>query len=178
MSLSPDEEMYELLGQSPLIWLQQAEFLKMSASLILDKFNEILPVPQAIPGIREQKVAFVDSFMLLMGLSFENIIKGAHTAKTPSLLIEDRLAVWRRHRKGHGISTLIRLIISVTPEEENLLQRLEEYAFWAGRYPIPTNTTQYSKAQSLRSFIPKRDPALCEKIFEQLASFIRSNATT
>lgn len=178
MSLSPDEEMYELLGQSPRIWLEQAEFLKMSANLILDKLNEILPVPQVFPGIREQRVAFVDSFMLLMGLSFENIIKGAHTAQTPSVLIEDRLAIWRRHRNGHGISTLIKLIIPVTPEEENLLQRLEEYALWAGRYPIPTHPTQYSKAQNLRIFKPKRDPALCEKMFEQLTSFIRSNATT
>jgi hypothetical protein len=179
MRHSNEEEIYELLGQSPLTWLEQAEFLSMSAVLILDKLREILPVPQVYPGVREQKVAFVDSFMLLMGLSFENLIKGVHIAKTPSLSVEDRMKIWKSHRGGHGISTLIKVVARLSSDEENLLKRLEEYAFWAGRYPIPVNTNQYVKSikpQNLRSFT-MQDPALCGTLFERLAAMIRTTTS-
>jgi hypothetical protein len=179
MNHSNEEEIYELLGQSPLTWLEQAEFLRMSAALILEKLREILPIPQVHPGVREQKVAFVDSFMLLMGLSFENLIKGVHIAKTPRLSIENRMKIWKSHRGGHGISTLIKVVAPVSADEENLLTRLEEYAFWAGRYPIPVNTNQYLrsiKPQNLRSFTTQ-DPALCDTLFERLAAMIRTTTS-
>jgi len=179
MSHSNEAAIYELLGQSPLTWLEQAEFLRMSAVLILDKLREVLPVPQVYPGVREQKLAFVDSFMLLMGLSFENLIKGVYIAKTPSVSIEDRIKIWRSHRGGHGISTLIKVVASISSVEENLLKRLEEYAFWAGRYPIPVNTNQYLKSikpHNLRSFTTQ-DPGLCDTLFERLASIIRTTTS-
>jgi hypothetical protein len=34
-----DKEQYELFAQSPMLWLQQAEFLKMSATLVLKKIG-------------------------------------------------------------------------------------------------------------------------------------------
>ena len=116
MSHSNEEGVYELLGQSPLTWLEQAEFLRMSAALILKKLAEILDIPQTYPGVRAQKMAFIDSYMLLMGLSFENLIKGVHILKTPSLSIEDRMKIWKSHRGGHGISTLIKVIASVSSD--------------------------------------------------------------
>jgi hypothetical protein len=179
MSHSNEEEMYELLGQSPLTWLEQAEFLRMSAVLILDKLREVLLVPQVYPGVREQKVTFADSFMLLMGLSFENLIKGVHIAKTPNLPVEDRTKIWRSHRGGHGISTLIKVVARVSSDEESLLKRLEEYAFWAGRYPIPVNTNQYVKSikpQNLHSFT-MQDPTLCDTLFERWAAMIRTTTS-
>jgi hypothetical protein len=147
MNNSNEEKIYELLGQSPLAWLDQAEFLKMSATLILEKLIEIRNIGQAQPGIREQKLAFTQSFMLLMGMSFENLIKGVHIAKTPRLSIEDRIKIWNSYRGGHGISGLIKLVTSTSAKEKNLLRRLEEYAVWAGRYPIPLKPDQYRKAK-------------------------------
>jgi hypothetical protein len=179
MSRSNEEEIYELLGQSPLTWLEQAEFLRMSATLILEKLREILPIPQVYPGIRAQKVAFIQSYLLLMGLSFENLIKGVHIAKIPNLSIENRMKKWKLYRKGHGISTLIKEIASVNSDEENLLKRLEEYAVWAGRYPIPMNTNQYLESiepKNLRSFFTQ-DPALCDALFERLTSIIRNTTS-
>jgi hypothetical protein len=40
--------------------------------------------------------------------------------------------------KGHGIrARLRRLKISLSPEEEKLVRRLEIAVSWAGRYPVP-----------------------------------------
>jgi hypothetical protein len=177
MNQSNESEIYELLGQSPLAWLEQAEFLKMSGVLVLEKLREIRDVPQVRPGIREQKLALTQSFMLLMGLSFENLIKGLHIAQTPGLSIEDRIKIWTSYRGGHGISALIKLATSTNAKEENLLRRLEEYAFWAGRYPIPRNTNQYHSAQKYRTLFPQ-DPALCDTLFERLASMVRMTASS
>jgi hypothetical protein len=138
-----EEDLYELLGQSPSRWLEQAEFLKLSAVQVLEQLEEIIDEGQALPGIREKKLAYVQAFMLLMGLSFENLIKGAHTATTPGLAIADRVMIWKKHRGGHGISSLISLATSINGEERDLLRRLEEYTVWAGRYPIPLKAEIY-----------------------------------
>jgi len=53
---------------------------------------------------------------------------------------------------------------------------LEEYAFWAGRYPIPVNTNQYVKSikpHNLRSFT-MQDPTLCDTLFARVAAMIRT----
>jgi hypothetical protein len=133
------EDLYELLGQDASAWLRQAKFLKMSAALVSEKFGEIHPLSQVQPGIGEQKVAFSQSYMLLMGLSFENLIKGADVAKTPDLSIKDRLKRWNSYSGGHGISKLITLVASTSPKEKHLLRRMEVYVMRAGRYPIPQN---------------------------------------
>jgi hypothetical protein len=172
-----EKDIFELLGQSPSFWLDQAEFLKMSALQILEKVIEIQDIGQAQPGIREQKLAFSQSYMLLMGLSFENLIKGVHTAKTPHLSIDDRMKTWTTYRRGHGIAGLIKLVTSTTAKEDDLLRRLEEYAVWAGRYPIPRNTHQYKSAEEYRTLSLPQDPALCDIIFERLASMIRATAS-
>ena len=147
MDCSSEERIFELFGQSPLAWLEQADCLRMSAELILKKFMEIHPLPQVLPGVRVQMLAFMDSYMLLMGLSFENLIKGVDISKTPNLSTKDRMKKWRVHRGGHGISTLIKDVDSVSSDEEKLLKRLEEYVCWAGRYPIPTNANQYRQSR-------------------------------
>jgi hypothetical protein len=67
MNHTDEEEIYKLLGQDALTWLQQAEFFRMSAVPIWEKLREILDVSQVRHGIREQKLAFTQSFMLLIG---------------------------------------------------------------------------------------------------------------
>ena len=177
MNNSNEEDIYELLGQSPSSWLEQAELLKMSAMLILEKLIEIRDVGQAQPGIREQKLAFTQSYMMLMGLSFEDLIKGVHIVNTPSLSLEGRIKIWTSYRGGHGISGMIKLVTSTTAKEDNLLRRLEEYAVWAGRYPIPRDTHQYQSAEKYRTLSLPQDPALCDTLFERLASMIRTTTS-
>jgi len=174
MDCSSEERIFELFGQSPLAWLEQADCLRMSAELVLAKFVEIHPLPQVLPGVRVQMLAFMDSYMLLMGLSFENLIKGVHISKTPDLSTEQRMKKWGKHRGGHGISTLIKVVDSVTSEEESILKRLEEYVLWAGRYPIPVKVDQYCRSikPENRLFFTTRDPVLCDKLFKRLSAMI------
>src|SRR4051794_30701548 len=94
---------YDTLGRDPLLWLEQAGFLKLSANAILAELKPIYPKPQTLPGVRERKLAFIQSYMLLTGLAFENLIKGILLAKDPSLVTATSIPTMLGHG-GHGIA--------------------------------------------------------------------------
>jgi len=178
MDNSNEERNYEMLAESPLMWLEQAELLKMSAEVILVELLKLTNVSQTFPGVREKKLGYVQSFMLLMGLSFENLIKGTLTALTPTSSIEARLKEWKSYNKGHGIAGLAKTITSLNPDEENLLIRLEIYIVWAGRYSIASTVNQYAKSlqpTNLHTF-KFTDPTLCDSLFSRLSFILKAEA--
>jgi len=81
MSKSIEETNYESLSQKPQNWLQQAKWLKISAEAILSGLNEAAH-SRNLEERHEKKLAFFQSLLMLMGLSFENLIKGMHIAQT------------------------------------------------------------------------------------------------
>jgi hypothetical protein len=164
------EVTFELLGNDPLSWLEEARGLKLSADIIQNELINVLPLSQNLPGIREKKLALVPSYMLLTGFAFENAIKGILVAKNPGLTKDGRLSdsAWKA-RGGHGISTFARDLSSLDPREIDLLQRLEEYIEWAGRYSIPTKANKFVRAvtpQNRRTYY-SNDPDLINKLFEK-----------
>ena len=78
-------------------------------------------------------------------------------------------------RGGHGIADKAREIIasSYTSNEYKLLQRVEEYLFWAGRYPLPKKLKIYNNAEEkkLRS-VCNNDPELIDALFEKLKNIL------
>jgi hypothetical protein len=174
MGITKEEMTYGILIDNPSAWIEQADCLKISAELIWAKFMEIEPLPQTLPGVRVQWLAFMQSYMLLMGLSFENLIKGVHISRTPQLSPEKRMVLWRKYRNGHGIAKMIELIDSVNLEEGNLLKRLEEFTIWAGRYPIPSSSCQYSRSRTPENLlaVTTRDPGLCDGLFKRLSAMV------
>jgi len=176
MAITKEEMTFGLLSDNPSAWLEQAERLRISAELIWAKFMEVEPLPQTLPRVRVQTLAFMQSYMLLMGLSFENLIKGVHISKTPHLSTDKLMELWRKYRKGHGIAKMIELVDSVTLEEENLLKRLEEFTIWAGRYPIPSSLSQYfgSRTPDNLLSVTTRDPGLSDGLFKRLSAMTRT----
>ncbi len=170
-----EESLHELLGQTPSAWVEQAECLRISAKLHWTKLMELETLSPTLPGVRVQTLACIDSYMLLTGLSFEVLIKGVHISKTPNLSVEQRFNEWDKYRGGHGISTLIDLVDSISLEEKEMLKRLEEFTQWAGRYPIPKRVHTYcnSKEKHLLS-VNTRDPILCDALFKRLSAMIKT----
>ena len=170
------QEMYEVVGQDALGWLEHAKTLKLSADILLQELIRISPQPQVLPGVRERKLAYVRSFMLLTGLAFENLIKGIFIARNPKIVDRKMLdaQLWSAVRKGHGISILASQVISLDPAELDLLTRLEEAIIWAGRYPIPINSTQYfqTRMSNKVSLNPAVDSELINSLFERLSAIL------
>jgi hypothetical protein len=177
------EEMYTLVGQDPLAWLEHAQTLKLSADVILQEFLRILPQSLALPGVRERELGYIRAFMLLTALAFENLIKGIFIARNSHLVDRQKLdgKLWSAVRKGHGISTLAQEVISLNTAERHILTRLEEHLIWASRYPIPMNSTQYFQAmmskklssdpQMLMVFTTE-DPEVINTLFGRLSALL------
>jgi hypothetical protein len=167
------EDLFERIGRDTRSWLAQAQELKMSSDTILPGLKEAFAIPPAFPGAQEKRFAFFHSYMLLVGLAFENLIKGILIGRNPALVDREKIESGILGRKGHGIAEGAREIIALTSDECRLLQRIEEYLFWAGRYPLPLTSGIYhnSEVQELRSGRTD-DPATIKALFEKLVDVL------
>jgi len=163
------EAIYEVIEDDPLSWLEQAEGARLSAEVIRTALTTIMPLSQTIPGVREKKLAYMNSFMLLTGISFENLLKGLAVAKKPKS--------WRELRAdgGHGLSFYAEKVTTVSAVEARLLERLQEYLLWAGRYAIPTTAQRYANRRGLRC-LRTDDREVASSLFARLKQELYANA--
>ena len=167
------EETYALTATDPGAWAEQAQGMRVAAEPILQSLLEILNQSQNQPGIRLKKLAYVRAYMLLMGLGFENLFKAIAAKrgllmKKPDLHFDERLS---QEKGGHSLTGFARsLRLELSPAEREYLQRIEEYVYWAGRYPVALKRGTYVDAHSARrlSFITS-DPSLGTGLFDKLA---------
>lgn len=174
------DDMYSLIGRNAQDWLWAAKRLKMSADLVLKHLLQITNVPyigssKSILELMQKRLAFIESFMMLTGFAFENLLKGIDIAKNPNLVDSKKLdtALWNV-RGGHGISSFAKKVVSLNPSEIKLLERLEEYIIWAGRYPIPKLANTYSRATEpyCRRKFHSSDPDLINSLFERFTEIL------
>ncbi len=160
---------YELLASDALNWLERAEGLRLSVDVIYTAFEEVMPVSQSLPGIREKKLAFMQSYMLLTAIAFENLLKGLAVTGDP--------AGWRRLQDdgGHGIATFAAAVTELSDPERDLMQRLQEYLVWAGRYNVPTKATRYAAKHGWRT-LRSGDRLLIAHLFDGLSTLLRDRA--
>ena len=85
------EDLFERIGRDTRSWLAQAQELKMSSDTILPRLKEAFAIPPAFPGAQEKRFAFFHSYMLLVGLAFENLIKGILIGRNPALVDREKI---------------------------------------------------------------------------------------
>lgn len=75
--------------------------------------------------------------LMLLGLSLENLAKGALIRKRPELATATGMCRWPV--PAHDTSLLLKEAeIPLDSAEADLIARLVEFVLWAGRYPVPT----------------------------------------
>jgi hypothetical protein len=147
--------------------------LKMAADSIYPKLAEAFRIPPGLPGAQDKRFAFFHSYMLLVGLAFENLIKGICIGRDSSLIDQEKIERGILSRGGHGIASGAKQILALESNELQLLKRVEEYLFWAGRYPLPLKSSIYhnSEVQELRSG-RSDDPPVINALFERLVQVL------
>ena len=120
--------------------------------------------------MRERNLAYMKSFTLLTAVAFENLIKGLFVARK----IDWRTAT-QSHHGGHGIASYVRQATTVSAEELDLLERLQEYLVWAGRYAIPMKEQRYLNGHDLQC-LRSDDVNLIPNVFERLANELSTHA--
>jgi hypothetical protein len=164
------DERYQLLGRESLQWLEKAQGLRYCSGILKTHLLEIVKTPPA--SRRIETLGVVSSAMLLLGLAFENLIKGVKVAENPNLVGQDRFNIssWRRNDAGHGIKALAQSVVTLTSDEEELLDRLQESILWAGRFPIPLTSNRYHDSHSPvnKHQLSTADFEIADQLFDKL----------
>jgi hypothetical protein len=93
------------------------------------------------PSTTEMKPPVTEVYMLLAGLAIENLAKARIVSSHPSPTKADRL---EKDLKSHDLINLVeRAGITPSEDESYLLERLEVFVTWAGRYPISSTFKDY-----------------------------------
>ena len=90
--MSDPADTYRIAENDPMLWLENAECLRLSAQLSWDGMQKIMRRSPAEGDIRMRQLAYVHSFMLLTAHAFENLCRGISVARKEDwrLLIGDK----------------------------------------------------------------------------------------
>jgi len=170
------EQMFKIVASDPNAWLEQAKGMKLAAEPVLQSFLEIIDEPQSRPGIRLRKLAYIDAYMLLTGFAFENLLKAIAVDRGLITLNKTNLRGLSRQMGGHSLTELAcRLNLQLTSEERNYLERLEEFTYWAGRYPVSRRLGDYADSHSAgRLSFVTTDPEMSDRLFDRLSKLINN----
>jgi len=168
------DETFEIAAKDAQCWLNKANRLKLSADIIKPELNRVLEDIRFRNGLDQKALALMESYMLLIGITFENLIKGILIGRNASLVSTEGIDKKILPRGGHGISEGSKKVAVVTDEELDLLKRLEEQVVWGGRYIMPTKPSIYQSShnpENRRSF-RLSDFELIERLFSRLSNVL------
>ncbi len=153
---------FDAATESPGSWLIEAMQLKVAAERIDWLFK---PVTEA-----EQTLSLMTTYRLLIGLSFENLIKGILHAQGNKVIENGKFTkLFSKHDLKDLANKLDPSEINITENEKNILKDLTPYVIWAGRYPLPRNKNDIiAKCHGSAEY--KRELELWEKLKEYLAN--------
>jgi hypothetical protein len=165
---------YEVLATDPIAWLKKAELLRRAARLSWHALAKLHGKPPAL--VSEERMAYVQSFMLLTAFSFENLIRGiavANGVTFTSVL---------QHKGGHALKNDLSKLAVLSDAEGNLIDRLEVYLLWAGRYLVPLKADSYvetvrKESRTWRGTDLETGDGLFDRLAENLKQAAAENTT-
>jgi len=162
---------FEILGQSPHVWLSSATQLKRAADLVREELKKILSVyPRG--RARFEDLQLFNSYMLLAGLALENLTKGILIGRNPSIVssVNLDLKLLVNTKGGHDLFRLAQQAApNLSPIEMNLVERLVVFVVWAGKYPIHIRASETNHPT-----FKTTDPELIDKVFEKFVAILKA----
>lgn len=123
------DEQHRLLAEEPFVWVLRADELVLAFETLAAECDRNLQTRAHGPHL--SGVAF-----MLAGFAVEVLLK--------ALLIQTRVPLDENGRfelRSHHLAQLaVDTGFNLTDDESRLLEKLEEFLTWAGRYPIPVTS--------------------------------------
>jgi hypothetical protein len=168
---SKDEALREHLtrmGQNLDSWLGNAVMLKQVTELIWPT-PDWARVESAEASLQHMDyVADTDMWpvgLMIAGYALESLAKGLRVANNKKPVKDGKLA---DDLGTHGLEKhLTKAGILLETEEQELIQRLDMFILWAGRYPIPKKLEQYAP-QGRPPMMSTGDPRIFRHLFARL----------
>lgn len=112
----------------------------------------------------------VPVYLMLAGLALENLAKAIGVSRKPELAEPNSQG--KIANLGHIRRSLFaRLEIDLADDEAELVDRLEPFVRWAGRYPTPLSAQELA---GQRSFVIPCDPAAIDALFARLQAELQA----
>jgi len=125
---------YESAASDPRQWLSYARSLQFAADLLKPIFEKEHKTPRPRSQKNNFPISVSQIYLMIVGFAVENYLKGIYVISFPEIINNDKLIKLNRH----DLLQLMReLKFNVSKDEVDLIERLEEFVLWAGRYPIP-----------------------------------------
>ncbi|MNF63250.1 hypothetical protein D3C84_449470 [compost metagenome] len=123
---------YRKACAEPFPWLVKAREMWRAADLVWAQFS--FELTAFASGGDDSREPFTGSVaMMLYALALENLLKAGLAAKGVAVGPNGNFAL-----KSHKLEDLADgLALTLEPGERELMERLEHFLEWAGRYPIP-----------------------------------------
>jgi hypothetical protein len=175
---------------NPAAWLASAESLWRAASAVRREWEEDMRRLREAGFRREAAgpagwLAFLNDtqlrpmvgqvFMLLAGLAVENLLKGLAVARKPEL-VQPRSNNPRRLFDWAGSGHVSRRLaqeagVDLTDAEARVVDRLEVFTRWGGRYPVPLDALEIAPREgetSAPASWSSDDFPILESLYERL----------
>lgn len=128
------DDQHKSLAAEPLAWTLSADELLRSFELLVAQEALDAPTRRDKPGKYLPPIHSVA--MMLAGFAIENLLKAIHISSNPAFNASGKFDV-----ATHDLLKLADGIdLFLTEKEKVLLERLEQFLTWAGRYPVPLFT--------------------------------------
>lgn len=163
--MSPDRRKYwfDLLIDVPGAWLGVADRLKLAADRV-----DLRPIDFHNPSF--EAVELVPVQKMLLGLAFENILKGLLVAFGRPARVNGKLApALATHRMRDLLDQFTAAELVLDSAEQDVLFQLGVYVTWQGRYPIPKKASDY-EATTWNVQDQERERRLWDKLYTLLVT--------
>ena len=131
------DRFFEAAEESPGSWLLRGMSLRAAAARLDWRTTPVRD--------DENTMSFLAEYQMLLGMSFENLLKGIITLNR--IEKSEKPFLHKECTNRHQLKVLAMRSeldeLSLTDEDLSVLERLSMYIEWAGRYPIPKKVGGY-----------------------------------
>ncbi len=174
---------YAQTAQMPILWYDRASSLKLSADIIYFECNMEATACNIEAMHSERTLALIPVYMMLAGYALECLLKGIYLNFGSLIESEGKLKSWWKSN-GHNLNAIAdkinndanREVVRLNEKEQFLLDRLNVYILWAGRYPIPTEykakmPVKFQNGSAAPLYmVTNKDKERIDEVFERLIS--------
>lgn len=127
------DDQHKKLASNPLSWTLTADGLLRAFELLAAQVTEDLKMRDELRHKYIPNV--ISTALMLSGFAIENMFKAIYVSQHPAFDRAGKLVV-----VTHGLIKLADEVgLPLTIDERTLLECLEQFLTWAGRYPVPLN---------------------------------------
>lgn len=164
---------FDNYARDPNIWLFESRCQIAVANVLFDSFDQKL-----VNGTVEERNGYYKTAMFHAGLAIENAAKAVLIKRNPNLIQNKKIDFKNMcGQSGHEILKCTKSAVgNLSPKQERLLTKLQQYVIWAGKYTLPRNgiiLDNHHLRQEMR-LISKEDRTTINDILNRLTDLANS----